>query len=345
MGSVSNLYTRIFMNETASSVTIEGPSIIPDGSVLNVASITNNLGADRLLVDEGGQLVTSNNVNATVRKTITPYAEEHGTDNYYLISTPVDGQDPTEANMTDGAFDLYSFDQTQQGEEWQNYEANAFALQSGKGYLYANDYGGNIVMAGQMKGAADYVTITHVSDKNLAGWNLIGNPYPCNVTIGKPYYRLAEGGAASARWTLPMRGEREDAGLSRAFAFAGRREEPLPQLLARPVHAFRLRALALPWLAVRPRRGEVPHWPAPRRLRALRRAVHDAGEQLHAAARRRRSGEGVPDVDGAPGRGPGSHGYDRPLRRHQSARGAPASAAVCGGVCGLLRRALADEGT
>ncbi len=198
VGSVNNLYTRIFMNETASSVTIEGPSLIPEGSVLNAITLSNTLGADRLLVDEGGQLVTSNNVNATVRKTITPYAEEHGTDNYYLISTPVDGQDPTEANMTDGAFDLYSFDQTQQGKEWQNYEANAFALQSGKGYLYANEYGGNIVMAGQMNGAANGVTISQASGKPFAGWNLIGNPYPCNVTINKPFYRLAEGGAALA---------------------------------------------------------------------------------------------------------------------------------------------------
>ena len=196
VGSVSNLYTRIFMNETASSVTIEGPSLIPEGSVLNATTLSNTLGADRLVVAEGAQLVTSSNVDATIMKAITAY--QSTTDNYYLISTPVDGQDPTEANMTDGAFDLYSFDQTQQGKEWQNYEANAFALQSGKGYLYANEYGGNIVMAGQMNGAANGVTISQASGKPFAGWNLIGNPYPCNVTINKPFYRLAEGGAVLA---------------------------------------------------------------------------------------------------------------------------------------------------
>ena len=198
VGSVNNLYTRIFVNETASSVTIEGPSLIPEGSVLEATTITNTLGADRLLVDEGGQLVTSNNVNATVRKTITPYAEEHGTDNYYLIASPVDDLNPATAGMTVDNFDLYAFDQSAQGEEWQNYEANAFALQSGKGYLYANEYGGNIVMAGQMNGAANGVTISQASGKPFAGWNLIGNPYPCNVTINKPFYRLAEGGAALA---------------------------------------------------------------------------------------------------------------------------------------------------
>ena len=198
VGSVSNLYTRIFMNETANNITIEGPSIIPDGSVLNVASITNNLGADRLLVDEGGQLVTSSDVNATVRKTITPYAEEHGTDNYCLIASPVNNLNPATAGMTGANFDLYAFDQEAQGEEWQNYKVDDFNLAAGQGYLYANDYGGFINMGGTMAATADSVTITEVSGKPFGGWNLIGNPYPCNVTIGKPFYRLAEGGAALA---------------------------------------------------------------------------------------------------------------------------------------------------
>ena len=198
VGSVSNLYTRIFMNETASSVIIEGPSIIPDGSVLEATTITNTFGADRLLVDEGGQLVTSNNVNATVRKTITPYAVEHGTDNYYLIASPVDDLNPTTAGMTSANFDLYAFDQEAQGEEWRNYKADDFNLAAGQGYLYANDYGGFINMGGIMAATADDVTITEFSGKPFAGFNLIGNPYPCNVTIDKPFYRLAEGGAVLA---------------------------------------------------------------------------------------------------------------------------------------------------
>ncbi len=198
VGSVSNLYTRIFMNETANSVTIEGPSIIPSGSVLEVTTITNNVSADRLLVDEGGQLVTSSNVNATARKSITPYQQQQGNDNYYLIASPVNNLNPATAGMTSANFDLYAFDQSAQGEEWQNYKADDFKLAAGQGYLYANDYGGFINMGGTMAATADSVTITDVSGKPFAGWNLIGNPYPCNVTIDKPFYRLAEGGAALA---------------------------------------------------------------------------------------------------------------------------------------------------
>ena len=198
VGSVSNLYTRIFMNETANSVTIEGPSIIPNGSVLEVTTITNNVGADRLLVDEGGQLVTSSNVNATARKSITPYQQQQGKDNYYLIASPVNNLNPATAGMTSANFDLYAFDQSAQGEEWQNYKADNFNLAAGQGYLYANDYGGFINMGGIMAATANGVTISQASGKPFAGWNLIGNPYPCNVTIGKPFYRLAEGGAVLA---------------------------------------------------------------------------------------------------------------------------------------------------
>ena len=196
--STDNRYTRVFVNEQASaSLVIEGPSIVPSGQVLNVTSITNNLGADRLVIAEGGQLVTANDVNATIRRFINFYQGEY--DNYYLISTPVDGQDPEDAGMTGGEFDLYAFDQSAQGAEWRNYEAGSFAaLETGKGYLYANDYGGYITMSGLMEAPADDVTVEHVSGKPFAGWNLIGNPYPCNVTIGRPFYRLASGGAALA---------------------------------------------------------------------------------------------------------------------------------------------------
>ncbi len=192
VGGMSNLYTRIFTNETASSVTIEGPSIIPSGEVLSASSIINDLGASRLVVDEGAQLVTNSDVAATIRKTIVPYEDADGKDNYYLIASPVDDLNPASANMTGDDFDLYAFDQSASGEEWQNYEADAFStLESGKGYLYANNYGGFITMGGTMAATNNGVTITKVSGKSFAGWNLIGNPYPCNVTINKPFYRLA----------------------------------------------------------------------------------------------------------------------------------------------------------
>ena len=218
--STDNRYTRVFVDNPTGSLTITGPSIIPNGSVLNVASITNTLGADRLVVEEGAQLVTNSDVNATIKRFINPY--QGSRDNYYLIASPVNNLNPATAGMTGDNFDLYAFDQSAQGEEWQNYEADNFNLAAGQGYLYANDYGGFINMGGTMAATADDVTIEHVTGKDLAGWNLIGNPYPCNVTINKPFYRL-EGGTALA--TLATDNSVAIAPMEGVFVYADREEE------------------------------------------------------------------------------------------------------------------------
>ena len=187
-GRADERYTRVFVDNPEGAVAIAGPSIIPSGYVLNVSSVTNELGADRLLIEEGGQLVTSNNVNATMRKTINPYQSED-VDNFYFISSPVNNQDPAQLGMVGGNYDLYYFDQEATDEEWQNYKVEPFNLTTGNGYLYAKAMGGTITVAGLM-------TNSGAGNTTLDGWYLIGNPYPCNVTINVPYYRLDESGAA-----------------------------------------------------------------------------------------------------------------------------------------------------
>ena len=184
----SDLYTRVFVDNPEGAVAIAGPSIIPNGYVLNVSSITNELGADKLFIEEGGQLVTSNNVNATMRKTINAFQGD-ANDNYCFISSPVNNQDPAQLGMVNGNYDLYYFDQEATDEEWQNYKVVHFDLTTGNGYLYAKAMGGTITFAGMM-------TNSGAGNTTLNGWYLIGNPYPCNVTINVPYYRLDESGAA-----------------------------------------------------------------------------------------------------------------------------------------------------
>lgn len=199
--AANNRYTRVFLNETVGSVAIAGPSVIPSGSVLNVSQITNTLGADKLVIEEGGQLVAGSNVAATMQKTINPYTSDK--DNYYLISSPINNMNPVEANMTGNTYDLYYFDPENfnavdnEYEEWINYKSNHFNLQEGRGYLYANSYGGDITLSGTMKASVSEVALGY-GEGRFAGWNLIGNPYPCNVTIGMPFYRLTEGGDALA---------------------------------------------------------------------------------------------------------------------------------------------------
>ncbi len=186
-GRADERYTRVFVDNPEGAVAIAGPSIIPSGYVLNVSSITNELGADKLLIEEGAQLVTSSNVNATMRKTINGFQGE-ANDSYCFISSPVNDLDPADLGMVGGNYDLYYFDQDSTDAEWQNYKAEQFNLTTGMGYLYAKASGGTITVAGMMNGSTGNIT--------LDGWYLIGNPYPCNVTINVPFYRLDENGAA-----------------------------------------------------------------------------------------------------------------------------------------------------
>ena len=193
----SERYTRVFVDNPAGDIVINGPSVIPAGYVLDLGSnsITNTLDASKLLIKEGGQLVAGNPVDATMRKAINPYSDDK--DNYYFISSPVANLNPATANMTGNSYDLYYFDQSG-SDEWINHKPGNFSLETGKGYLYANNYGGNITMAGQMTSSVEPLTLTKNDQVPFAGWHLIGNPYPCNVTIDMPFYRLAPGGAALA---------------------------------------------------------------------------------------------------------------------------------------------------
>ena len=81
-------------------------------------------------------------------------------------------------------YDLYRFDQTgdNQGREWLNYRAESFDIENQSGYLYANKNDTTILFRG---GLADTGTKTLIYDANaeFAGFNLVGNPYPCNATI------------------------------------------------------------------------------------------------------------------------------------------------------------------
>ena len=119
-------------------------------------------------------------------------ADDNG---WNLIASPVVGSiSPLSVdNMTNENYDLYAFDQAAEGGEWRNYKANAFMLENGQGYLYANDNNITLSFAGAMQPAASVeVPLVYVEGKPFAGWNLVGNPFDCSATIaGDPdYYRI-----------------------------------------------------------------------------------------------------------------------------------------------------------
>ena len=117
---------------------------------------------------------------------ITGYASDDTKDGYYLIASPVSVNPATVAGMTEGDFDLYSYDDTEE-LEWRNYEASAFNLEPGKGYLYAKK--------ATTENPSYEFTLTGAPYAGqpiqlIQGWNLVGNPYGQIAYITNEYYMM-----------------------------------------------------------------------------------------------------------------------------------------------------------
>ena len=123
---------------------------------------------------------------------------EAGSDGgYYLIASPVT-VNPATVGMTDGNYDLYSFDATEE-EEWRNYKAEPFNLVPGKGYLYAKQATNEgEVFNFELSGTPyDGTPITLTKDENgdFPGWNLLGNPFGETAYINRDFYVMKEDGS------------------------------------------------------------------------------------------------------------------------------------------------------
>ena len=127
---------------------------------------------------------------------------------WYLIASPLaaDIAPTAVTNMTNETFDLYRFDQTggNNGKEWKNWKNEGgdgyhFNLEAGKGYLYANSEDVTLVFTGTPFEGDGSVTLTYETtnaDQNMWGWNLVGNPFSTNATIGDtPFYRMNAAGS------------------------------------------------------------------------------------------------------------------------------------------------------
>ena len=164
--------------------------------------------------NDGGEPVTVsgtiNNPNSSIAgKTLRPYIAPttvtkdiagygNGNGGWHLIASPLlDTIDPaTVGNLiadTAVHYDLYRFDQAQP-LEWRNYKADStFKLETGKGYLYANTDSVTLSFNGRPYIGNGEVTLHKTAGDGISfpGWNLIGNPFNTEATLGnKPFYRM-----------------------------------------------------------------------------------------------------------------------------------------------------------
>lgn len=162
--------------------------VVENGAVLTFTG-TNEGTAANLVVQEGGQLIHTADVEATVQIGVSGYNSKSG-DGWYLISSPVDNL-PTSSVAT-GTYDLFAYDEAT-AYWWVDHAIQGqpayhtfTTLERGKGYLYANAANVNLNYAGTMKAtdANIKVDLSYACDEYpyLKGFNLVGNPFTRNIT-------------------------------------------------------------------------------------------------------------------------------------------------------------------
>lgn len=201
---------------SATDLTIPASSglIIKSGATLNVSgTLTNSGNANNLIIEDGGQLITNSSIPLTYKKQITSAAKDGG---WYTISTPVHTasnsflEHESVENLilsSESNYDFFRYDEA--SHTWINYKKGEFDLNIGQGYLYRNN-GAELHFAGYNNQATYYEkALSYASSEDkLLGFNLIGNPYPQNITMSDVTvnnggtltggYVLSESGAWSA---------------------------------------------------------------------------------------------------------------------------------------------------
>jgi len=167
-------------------------------STLTISGTLSNSNPEHLILENGAQLINdSEGVKATVKKTIQPFTQ--GTnDGWNLIASPaIESLDPENDidGLVENRYDLFAFDQSgvddnNNPKEWRNYKANGFDFDHTAGYLYANSEETTLSFPGTLAGNGSNATLTLDANADFSGFNLIGNPYPCNVNTTKPFYVL-----------------------------------------------------------------------------------------------------------------------------------------------------------
>lgn len=180
--------------ETSTAVYLTTPITINSGVKLTVNGALGNDNPANLIIEDGGQLITNSAVQATVKKDINA-ATNWGTsgsytaNGWYFIASPVDGFATNTIVAGTATTDLYSFDE--KTSYWFNAQNTAAGnhgfstLARGKGYLFANSTGNDLAFAGNMiaTNTADLsVDLSYEGEGNAKGFNLVGNPFTCNVT-------------------------------------------------------------------------------------------------------------------------------------------------------------------
>ena len=164
-------------------------------------TLTNNGTAANLVIEDGGQLICSNPVAATVKKNITNASAKAG-EKWYAISSSVHDDGETfetidnVTNLTSGTYDMFCYDEP--SNTWLNQKpsttpsaAGFSTMMRGRGYIYRNTADKELAFTGQTNfGTVEYGDEYNYylgwscKEESLKGFNLVGNPYPHKIYKG-----------------------------------------------------------------------------------------------------------------------------------------------------------------
>ena len=137
----------------------------------------------------------------TTMPTLTLEVAGYGNSNsgWVFIASPViESIAPTEVGgiFSASKYDLYRFNQSNaNGTEWENYKNNDhtsnFNLVNGQGYLYATKETQTLSFSGLLNTAQTQdVELAYDNGASMAGYNLVGNPFPRAAYANMSYYTL-----------------------------------------------------------------------------------------------------------------------------------------------------------
>ena len=178
-------------------VVAQANQIVINTDTINTGDRAQKFG--KLIIADGGQLKVNNEVEATMQKVVSAYTSSRN--GWYLLAPPVqetlDPKDVDGVVATEGAYDLYAFDGSRQGEEWRNYkqEENAIVFNNGYGFLYANSLGSDLLFTGTVLPSNQTKAVDiDFAETAFGTWNLVGNPFTCDAYLSdnRPFYRLEE---------------------------------------------------------------------------------------------------------------------------------------------------------
>ena len=188
---------------------------IKNGATLESSWVSTE-GNAQVIIEDGAQLYTqSEGVHATVKKNIEAYtiAQSVGdnlTDGWYFIASPLTSSTSYsgEGNIVNNlitdtytgddnsqrTYDFYRLDNSVNPLKWRNYRNSNFSMDNGAGYLYASKNSTNLQFSGEIK---PYSSSGNTVTLSNTGWNLIGNPFTCAVTVDAAFAELNNGNAVT----------------------------------------------------------------------------------------------------------------------------------------------------